>query len=63
MLLPLGDICPVGVLVFEGVSAGCEKSPKSEFTRGAEDVGAYDVCDVRRGGRLDISLESDMLSA
>lgn len=40
VLLLVGDICPVGVLVLEGVSAGCENRPKSELTSGAPEVGA-----------------------
>jgi hypothetical protein len=48
--------------VFEGVSAGWEKSPNSELTRGAAEVGAYEVCDVSSGGRLESSPESDMFS-
>lgn len=46
----------------EGVSAGWEKSPNNEFTNGAVDVGAYEVCEVSSGGRLEGSLESDILS-
>lgn len=48
--------------MFEGVSVAWEKRPKSDPTRGAADVGAYEVCDVSRGGRLESSPESDMLS-
>ena len=62
VLLPVGDACPVGVLVADGVSAGWEKRPKSECTRGAEEVGAYEVCEVSNGGRLEGSLTSDALS-
>lgn len=62
MLLPFGDACPVGVLVVEGVSAGWEKRPKSEWTRGADEVGAYEVCEVSNGGRLEGSLTSEALS-
>jgi hypothetical protein len=62
VLLPFGDACPVGVLVVDGVSAGWEKSPKSECTRGADEVGAYEVCEVSNGGRLEGSLASDALS-
>jgi hypothetical protein len=62
VLLPFGDACPVGVLVVEGVSAGCEKSPNSECTRGADEVGAYEVCEVSKGGRLEGSLTSEALS-
>jgi hypothetical protein len=43
VLLPVGDICPGGVLVLEGASAGCEKRPNRELTRGAAEVGAYEV--------------------
>lgn len=51
---------PVGVLVAEGVSLGCEKSPNKEFTRGPAEGGAYEVCDVSSGGRLESSPESDI---
>jgi len=50
------------VLVLEGVSVGWENRPKRELTSGAEEEGAYEVCDVRRGGRLESSPESDMFS-
>lgn len=62
LLLPVGDACPVGVLVAEGVSAGWEKRPNSECTRGAADAGAYEVCEVSNGGRLEGSLASEALS-
>jgi hypothetical protein len=62
VVLLVGDICPVGVLIFDGVSAGCENSPNSELTKGAAEVGAYEVCEVSNGGRLDSSPESDMFS-
>src|SRR4051812_41432816 len=58
---PLGDWWPVGVLEVDGVS-GCEKRPNRELTRGAEAVGAYEVCDVRSGGRLESSPDSERLS-
>ena len=53
VLLPFGEAWPVGVLVVEGVSAGWEKRPNSEWTRGADEVGAYEVCEVSNGGRLE----------
>jgi hypothetical protein len=62
VLLPFGEAWPVGVLVVEGVSAGWEKRPNSEWTRGADEVGAYEVCEVSNGGRLEGSLTSDALS-
>ena len=53
-----GDVAPVGVLAFE--SSGCEKRPKRELTKGAVEVGAYEVWEVRSGGLLESSEESDM---
>jgi hypothetical protein len=50
----------VGVLVAEGVLVGCKRRPNKKLTRRPAEGGAYEVCEMNRGGRLESSPESDM---
>ncbi len=51
---PLGDCVPGGVAVGEYIS-GCESKLNIDVTIGAVLLTAYDICDVKRGGRCDKS--------